>query len=152
MKFRLCLECQQVWIMPESLRECQADLFTRKQTAWSSLLITYITSMPGDSIQGSLHLNHNTVVKQQAITAERVSSIQRAIHNFRDWCCHLFEVKCIQEVVFCEGVQHRLRFFFDHLSWVELAAIQFCLQLGTQRKVCRVGKTVMLSLVKKNPW
>jgi hypothetical protein len=43
--------------------------------------------------------------------------------------------KCILEVVFCESVQHRLRFCLDHLSCVKMAAFQFYLQSGEQRKV-----------------
>jgi hypothetical protein len=39
-------------------------------------------------------------------------------------------LKCIMEVVFCKGVQHRLRFCLDHC--VKMAA--FYLQLGKQRK------------------
>jgi hypothetical protein len=69
------------------------------------------------------------------------------IQNFWDWCCNLvnnFEpmavitirayapfpallpfFKCILEVVFCEGVQHRLRFCLDHLSCVEMRPSNF---------------------------
>jgi hypothetical protein len=43
------------------------------------------------------------------------------------------------EVVFCEGVQHRLRFCLNQLSCVEIAAFQFYLQSGKQRKVRWVG-------------
>jgi hypothetical protein len=42
--------------------------------------------------------------------------------------------KCILEVVFCEGVRHHLRFSLDHLSCVKMAAFQFYLELGKQRK------------------
>jgi hypothetical protein len=76
-------------------------------------------------------------------------SVQIVIHNFRDWCCHLFKkkkpslgklatitlevvpfhlyalfpallpfFKCILDVMFCEGVQHLLRFCPSHLSFV----------------------------------
>jgi hypothetical protein len=47
--------------------------------------------------------------------------------------------KCILEVVFCEGVQHHLRFYLDHLSCVKMAAFQFYHQSGKQRKVRWVG-------------
>jgi hypothetical protein len=50
-------------------------------------------------------------------------------------------LKCILEVVLCEGVQHRLRFCFDHLNSVKMTAFQFCLQSGKKRKVGRVVKT-----------
>jgi hypothetical protein len=39
--------------------------------------------------------------------------------------------------MFCEGVQHRLRFCLDHLNCVEMAAFQFHLQSGKQKS--RVG-------------
>jgi hypothetical protein len=51
--------------------------------------------------------------------------------------CHF--LKFILEVVFCEAVQHRLRFYLDHLSCVKTAAFQFYLQSGKQRKVGLVG-------------
>jgi hypothetical protein len=37
--------------------------------------------------------------------------------------------------MFCEGLQHRLRFYLDHLNCVKIAAFQFYLQSGKQRKV-----------------
>jgi hypothetical protein len=37
--------------------------------------------------------------------------------------------KCILEVVFCEGVQHRLRFCLLHLGSIKMAAFHFYLQL-----------------------
>jgi hypothetical protein len=43
------------------------------------------------------------------------------------------------EVVLCVGVQHRLRFCLDHLNCVKMAAFQFYIQSGTQRKVGWVG-------------
>jgi hypothetical protein len=47
--------------------------------------------------------------------------------------------KCILEVVFCEAVQHCLRFCLDRLSCVKMAAFQFYLQSGKQRKAGWVG-------------
>jgi hypothetical protein len=38
------------------------------------------------------------------------------------------------KVLFCEGVQDHLRLCLDHLSCVKMAAFQFCLQSGKQRK------------------
>jgi hypothetical protein len=35
--------------------------------------------------------------------------------------------------MFCEGVQHHLRFCFNHLSCVKVAAFQFYLQSGKQK-------------------
>jgi hypothetical protein len=66
--------------------------------------------------------------------------------------------KCILEVVFCEGVQHRLQVCLDHLSCIEVTAFQFYLQPGKQRKVAegqvwRLGGlevTVMLFFVKNS--
>jgi hypothetical protein len=83
-------------------------------------------------------------------------------HSFRDWCCHLVKnylwaywppspskqsasghysvpsafasFKCILEVLFCEGVQQRLRFCLDHLSCASMAAFQFYLQSGEKEK------------------
>jgi hypothetical protein len=43
----------------------------------------------------------------------------------------------ILEVVFCEGVQHRLRFCLDHLNYVKLEAYRFYFQSSKQE--CRVG-------------
>jgi hypothetical protein len=47
--------------------------------------------------------------------------------------------KCVLEVVFCESIQHRLRFCLDHLSCVKMATFQFYFQSGKQRKVEWVG-------------
>jgi hypothetical protein len=44
-----------------------------------------------------------------------------------------------RDVVFCEGVRHRLRFCLDHLSSVKMATIQFYLQSEKQRKAGWVG-------------
>jgi hypothetical protein len=46
---------------------------------------------------------------------------------------------CTLTVVFSESVQHRLRFFFDHLTSVSMAAFQFYLQSGKQKNVMWVG-------------
>jgi hypothetical protein len=43
--------------------------------------------------------------------------------------------KCILEVEFYQGVQHRLRFCLDHLNCVKMMAPQFYLQSEKQRKV-----------------
>jgi hypothetical protein len=43
--------------------------------------------------------------------------------------------KCILKFVFCEDVQHRLRFCLDHLNCDKMAAFQFYVQSGQQRKV-----------------
>jgi hypothetical protein len=43
--------------------------------------------------------------------------------------------KCNLEVVFCEGVQYRLRFYLDRHNCVKMAAFQFYLQSGKQKKV-----------------
>jgi hypothetical protein len=41
-----------------------------------------------------------------------------------------------------EGVQHRLRFCLDHIICVKMAAFQFYLQSGKQRKVGWVGDDI----------
>jgi hypothetical protein len=43
--------------------------------------------------------------------------------------------KCILNVVFCEGGQHRLRFCLDHLGCVKMAALQFYLQQENREKL-----------------
>jgi hypothetical protein len=53
-------------------------------------------------------------------------------------------VKCTLEVVFCVF----LRFCLDQLNYVKMAALQFYLQSGKERKVGWFGTTVMLYLVK----
>jgi hypothetical protein len=67
-------------------------------------------------------------------------------------------LKCILEVVFCEGVQHRMRFCFDHLNRVKTAALQSGKHksLRGQSQMTRVGGgrqsccfLVKTSLVKK---
>jgi hypothetical protein len=50
--------------------------------------------------------------------------------------------------MFCESVQHRLRFCPCHLNCIKMAAFQFCLQLGNREKKVWWGTTVMLFLVK----
>jgi hypothetical protein len=59
-------------------------------------------------------------------------------------------LNCTLEVVFCEGVQHRLRFCLEHLNCVKMAAFQFYFQSGKQKS--RVGGLVFSvknSLLKK---
>jgi hypothetical protein len=41
--------------------------------------------------------------------------------------------------LFCEGVQHRLRFCLDHLSCDKMAVFQSYLQSGKRRKLGLVG-------------
>jgi hypothetical protein len=57
--------------------------------------------------------------------------------------------KCIQKVVFCEGVHHRLRFCHDHLSCVKMVAFQFYLQSGRQKSRLRGQSYCFWS---KIPW
>jgi hypothetical protein len=45
--------------------------------------------------------------------------------------------------VFCEGVQHRLRFCLDHLNCVKMTAFQFYFRSGKQRKVGWMGTTML---------
>jgi hypothetical protein len=81
--------------------------------------------------------------------------LQSAIHNLRDWCCHLVKkptfglmaaitlevvpsasaifFKCILEAISYEGVQHSLRFCLHYFSCVKMAAFQFYLQSGKQK-------------------
>jgi hypothetical protein len=47
--------------------------------------------------------------------------------------CHF--LKYSLEVVFCEGVQHRLLFCLHHLNCVRLAAFRFYLQLGKRKSM-----------------
>jgi hypothetical protein len=66
-------------------------------------------------------------------------------------------LKCFLKVVFCEAVQHRLRFRLDHLNCVKMAAFLFYLQSGKYRKVVLVVDDshfffVTNSLVKKKCW
>jgi hypothetical protein len=110
----------------------------------------------------------------------RVECKQRAIHNFRDWYCPLVKkltlailvtinlkvvplgtyapfpallplLKCILEVMICEGVQQRLQFCFDHVSCVKRPLFQFYLQSEKQRKVGWVEDDSHVVLGKKFP-
>jgi hypothetical protein len=51
--------------------------------------------------------------------------------------CHFF--KRTLEVVFSEGVQHRMPFYLDRLNCVKMAVFQFYLQSGKLRAVGWVG-------------
>jgi hypothetical protein len=59
--------------------------------------------------------------------------------------CHF---KCFLEVVFCEGVQHSLRFCLEPLSCAKMAAFQFYQQMGEHGKAGFGGITVMVFIVK----
>jgi hypothetical protein len=59
-------------------------------------------------------------------------------------------LKCILEVMFCEGVQHRLRFCLDHLNCVKMGVFQFYLQSEKQKKVRWVGDDSYVVLVKNS--
>jgi hypothetical protein len=103
---------------------------------------------------------------------------KNSIHNFWDWSSHLVKnslwaywphprnsphqevcivpsasdiLKCIMEVVVCEGVQHRLRFCLDHLNCVKMTVLQFYLQLGKRRKVGWAEDDSHVVSVKKFP-
>jgi hypothetical protein len=56
------------------------------------------------------------------------------MYRFQCFCRFL---KCILEIVFCEGVQLRLRLCLDHLNCVKMAVVQFYLQSEKQKStVC----------------
>jgi hypothetical protein len=57
--------------------------------------------------------------------------------------------KCILEVVFCAGIQHRLRFYLDHLNCFQIATFQFYLQSWKQTNVGRVGDVSRVVFGKK---
>jgi hypothetical protein len=89
----------------------------------------------------------NTAVKVKVILRPTVSlsgllaiitleDLFRAYAPFQHFCHFL---KCILEVMFCEGILHRLRFGLDHLICVKMASFQFHIQSGKQRKVRWVG-------------
>jgi hypothetical protein len=67
------------------------------------------------------------------------------MHRSQPFCLFFF-FKCI---VFSEGVQRRLRFCLDHPNYLKMAAFQFYLQSGKQRKVG--GMIVMLYFGQKFP-
>jgi hypothetical protein len=58
--------------------------------------------------------------------------------------------KSIMEDVFCDSVQHRLRFCLDHNTCVKTVAFQFILNWGNREKYAGWGMTVMLHLVKNS--
>jgi hypothetical protein len=61
-------------------------------------------------------------------------------------------VSFILEVVLCECVQHRLRFWLDHLICVKMSTFQFYVQSGKQGKIgCVGGVHSCCILVKKFP-
>jgi hypothetical protein len=60
-------------------------------------------------------------------------------------------LKCILEVMVYEGVQHRRRFFLKHLICVKMAAFQFYLQLGEQKKVGWLGNDGNVAFGQKFP-
>jgi hypothetical protein len=73
------------------------------------------------------------------------------------FCAHAsFQVllpffKCILEVFLCEGVQHCLLFFLDHLSCVKMAPFNSYLQLEKERKLRWVGDDSHVFCKKKIP-
>jgi hypothetical protein len=74
----------------------------------------------------------------QKLPLESLATIILEVDTFHDYApfsapSAIF--KCILKVMFCEGVQHRLRFCLDHLSCVKIAAFQFYLQSGKGMKV-----------------
>jgi hypothetical protein len=60
--------------------------------------------------------------------------------------------KCILQVVFCEGVQHRLRFCLDHLNCVKMAAFGSIFNWGNRDKYGWWGTKVMLFWSKTILW
>jgi hypothetical protein len=78
----------------------------------------------------------------QKLTLGLVATITLEVLSFRAYApfpAILPFFKCILDVVFCEGVQHHLRFCLDHLNCVKMADFQFYLQSGKQKKVGWVG-------------
>jgi hypothetical protein len=76
----------------------------------------------------------------------------RSMHEGARVCTVSSISKCILEVVFCEGVQHRLPFCLHHLSSVKMAASQFYLQSGKERKVGWAGDDSHVVFGKRIPW
>jgi hypothetical protein len=62
-----------------------------------------------------------------------LATINLDVVSFRAYAGLPLFFKCTLKVVFCEDVQHRLRFCFDHLSCVKMAAFRFYLQSRKQR-------------------
>jgi hypothetical protein len=60
-------------------------------------------------------------------------------------------IKCIQEVVVCEGVQHSQLFCLNNLSCVKMAAFQFYLELGEQKSRVSGGRQSCLFYGQKFP-
>jgi hypothetical protein len=66
-----------------------------------------------------------------------LASITFEVIPFRAYApfpARLLFIKCILEVVFCEGAQHRLQFCLVHLSCDKMAAFKLYLQSGEREK------------------
>jgi hypothetical protein len=88
------------------------------------------------------------------LTLSLLATITLDVVPFRAYSpflAHLPFLKCILEVLFCESVQHRLRFCLDHFSYVKIAAFQFCLPSEKNEYVRRVGDVSHVVLVKNSP-
>jgi hypothetical protein len=74
----------------------------------------------------------------QKLTLGILATISLKVNPFRAYApfpALLPFYECILEVVFCEGIHHRLRFYLGHLSFLKMAAFQFHFQSGKQRKL-----------------
>jgi hypothetical protein len=90
----------------------------------------------------------------QKLTLDLLTTIALKVVPFRvhaQFPARLPCLKCILEVGFCEGVQHRLRFCLSHLNCVKMASFKFYLQSGKQINVGWVGDDGHVVLGQKLP-
>jgi hypothetical protein len=74
--------------------------------------------------------------KINPVTSQTPTSWPPSLHMYRSKrACHV--PKCIPQRVFCEGVEHRLRFRLDELNCVKMAAFLCYIQSGKHRRVGR---------------
>jgi hypothetical protein len=92
------------------------------------------------------------VLSGQKLTLDLLATITLEVVPFRAYAPFppiLPFLNCILEVVFCDDVQHRIRFCPQHLNCVNMAAFQFYLQSGKQKKVGGVGDDNHVALGQK---
>jgi hypothetical protein len=115
----MCIRKQwsRTWVQtgPVKCEDTLGKLLLFQPTRWwrSSLPMTWSKRKPGAAIWSRTNSGPTGHLHPRSSPLPRVSAIQSASAIF----------KCILEVVSCEGVQHRLRYWLDHLSCVKISAI-----------------------------
>jgi hypothetical protein len=118
----------------EVVRLTHRPRFTPKEESWHQFFLRL--SKPQAYTNGNPLFSGLVLPSGQKLTLGLLTTVTLEVVPFRVYApfpALLTFFKRILEVVFCEGVQHRLRFCLHHLSCDKTASFRFYLQSGKQK-------------------